>query len=198
LLLRGDATRCVQAIKHAKEWSFSQSRLKGGAFRGGASKQIFKAFKGRGEATLKKLWQIDLFKCGFIEKPKPFQPSDRIGETMQIGQKNKIFIFFFLAVFFVGSSLCFAASLRWDPPSQGTVTGYRVKHGTSSSTPSTTVGVGTATQYNLDNAPLAENRTYYFWVTAYNATGESAAAGPVSYNTSDATPPVPPTGVTAN
>lgn len=117
---------------------------------------------------------------------------------MQIVQKNKFFIFFFLAVFLATSSLCFAASLRWDPPSQGTVTGYRVKYGTSSSTPSTTVNVGNTTQYYLDNAPLAENRTYYFWVTAFNATGESSPAGPVAYNTSDSTPPVPPTGVNAN
>jgi biopolymer transport protein ExbD len=117
---------------------------------------------------------------------------------MHIGQKNKLFFFVLLAVFFATGSLCFAATLRWDPPSQGTVTGYRVKYGTSSTTPSTTVTVGNTNQYYLDNAPLAENRTYYFWVTAYNATGESPPAGPVSFNTSDSTPPAPPTGVTAN
>jgi hypothetical protein len=117
---------------------------------------------------------------------------------MQLGKKSKVIIFFLLTVFLATGSLCFAASLRWDPPSQGTVTGYRVKYGTSSTTPSTTVGVGNTTQYYLNNAPLAENRTYYFWVTAYNATGESSPAGPVAYNTSDNTPPVPPTGVAAN
>jgi hypothetical protein len=117
---------------------------------------------------------------------------------MYIGQKNKLFFSVLLAVFFASVNFCFAASLRWDPPSQGSVTGYKVKYGTSSTKPSTTVNVGNTTQYYLDNAPLAENRTYYFWVTAYNSSGESPPAGPVSYNTSDSTPPAPPAGVTAN
>jgi hypothetical protein len=116
---------------------------------------------------------------------------------MYIRQKNKLVFFAFLVIFFASGNPCFAATLKWDPPSEGTVAGYRVKYGTSSTTPSTNVNVGNTNQYYLDSAPLAENRTYYFWVTAYNAAGESPPAGPVSYNTSDSTPPTPPTGVTA-
>jgi hypothetical protein len=100
---------------------------------------------------------------------------------MQIEQKNKIFIFLSLAVFFATGNPCLAAFLKWDPPSQGAPTGYKVHYGKSSSAPTTTVNVGTATQYNLDNAPLAENRTYYFWVSAYNTAGESPKAGPIPY-----------------
>jgi hypothetical protein len=116
---------------------------------------------------------------------------------MYIGQKTKLFFFVFLAVFFASLSLCFAATLKWDPPSQGTATGYKVHYGKSSSAPATSVNVGNTTQYYLDNAPLAENTTYYFWVSAYNSAGESPKTGPIPYKTSDSTPPVPPTGVTA-
>ena len=116
---------------------------------------------------------------------------------MQLGQKGKMIIFFLLAVFLTTGSLCFAATRKWDPPSQGTATGYKVHYGKSSSAPTTSVNVGNTTQYYLDKAPLAENTTYYFWVSAYNSAGESPKTGPIPYKTSDDTPPVPPTGVTA-
>jgi hypothetical protein len=109
--------------------------------------------------------------------------------------KNQILAFLFLVSFFATANLGFAASLVWDPPSEGTVTGYNVKYGQSSTAPTTSVNAGNVTRYNLDNAPLTERTTYYFWVTAYNANGESSPAGPVSYATTDNTPPIPPLGL---
>ena len=114
---------------------------------------------------------------------------------MKSGTKNQIFAFLFLAAFFAAANLGFAASLVWDPPSEGTVTGYNVKYGQSSTAPTTSINAGNVTRYSLDNAPLVEKTTYYFWVTAYNADAESSAAGPVSYTTNDNTPPIPPLGL---
>ena len=55
----------------------------------------------------------------------------------------------------------FAATLSWDP-SSGTVDGYKVYYGTSSSNPSATVDVGNTTQYSIDSLSLSENTQYYF------------------------------------
>ncbi len=89
-----------------------------------------------------------------------------------------------------------AATLHWDP-SSGTVDGYKVHYGTSSSNPSNSKDVGSATTYNLDNLPLSENVQYYFSVTAYNSAGESPPCPAVSYSPGDTTPPIPPVGLVA-
>jgi len=112
---------------------------------------------------------------------------------------NKKLISLLLLLFlFCFTETSIAARLVWDPPSEGVPTGYNVKYGQSSELPETVVNVGNVTEYYLDNAPLVESTTYYFWVTAYNEVAESLPAGPVSYTTTDNTPPSPPTGLTVN
>jgi hypothetical protein len=114
------------------------------------------------------------------------------GGTMKIRTKSQFLAFLFLTAFLTAANPGFAASLVWNPPSEGTVTGYNVKYGKSSTAPTTSVNVGNVTQYSLDKAPLDEKTKYYFWVTAYNTATESSPAGPVPYNTTDNTPPNPP------
>ena len=89
-----------------------------------------------------------------------------------------------------------AATLVWDA-SSGTVDGYKVYYGTSSSTPSNTVDVGNTTQYSIDSLPLSENTQYYLCVSAYNTAGESDPCAPVAYTPADTTPPQPPLGLVA-
>ena len=89
-----------------------------------------------------------------------------------------------------------AASLVWDA-STGTVDGYKVYYGTSSSNPSSTVDVGNTTLYSIDSLPLSENTQYYFCVSAYNTAGESDPCAPVAYTPADTTPPTPPVGLVA-
>jgi hypothetical protein len=107
---------------------------------------------------------------------------------MRIGLTKRFFIIL-LAVFFAIGSPCFAATLKWDAPSQGAATGYKVHYGKSSSAPATSVDIGNNTQYDLDNAPLVGNTTYYFWVSAYNSAGESPKTGPIPYKTPRRIPP---------
>ena len=97
-----------------------------------------------------------------------------------------------LAIISAGS----AATLVWDA-STGTVDGYKVYYGTSSTNPSNTVDVGDTTQYSIDSLPLSENTQYYFCVSAYNTAGESDPCAPVAYTPADTTPPQPPIGLVA-
>ena len=101
-----------------------------------------------------------------------------------------------LAIVLVIISAGSAATLVWDA-STGTVDGYKVHYGTSSSTPSATVDVGDTTQYSIDSLPLSENTQYYFCVSAYNTAGESDPCAPVAYTPADTTPPTPPVGLVA-
>lgn len=89
-----------------------------------------------------------------------------------------------------------AATLVWDA-SSGTVEGYKVYYGTSSTNPSTTIDVGSTTQYPLDQLSLTDNTQYFFCVSAYNASGESPPCEPVAYTPADTIPPAPPVGLTA-
>jgi hypothetical protein len=114
---------------------------------------------------------------------------------MKTGAKNQIFILFVLTFLLIIPNWGYAAFLVWEPPIEGTVTGYNVKYGQSSTAPTTSINAGNVTQYPLDNITLAEKATYYFWVTAYNADSEGPAGGPVSFTTTDNTPPAPPLGL---
>lgn len=101
-----------------------------------------------------------------------------------------------VAVFILSASitLASAATLVWNS-SSGTVDGYKVHYGTSSSNPSNSVDVGDTTQYSLESLPLSENTQYFFCISAYNTAGESAPCSPVAFTPADTTPPVPPVGL---
>ena len=94
-------------------------------------------------------------------------------------------------IFFATISVVSAATLLWDP-SSGTVDGYKVYYGTSSTHPTNMIDVGTATRLPIDPLPLSENTQYFFCVTAYNTAGESPPCAPVAYTPADTTPPAPP------
>jgi hypothetical protein len=89
-----------------------------------------------------------------------------------------------------------SATLVWNDGS-GTIEGYKVHYGTSSTNPHESIKVGTTTSYSLDKLSLSEGTQYFFSVSAYNAAGESDPCAPVAYTPSDTTPPSPPAGLVA-
>lgn len=91
------------------------------------------------------------------------------------------------------SGLALSATLVWDPVSGAQ--GYRVYWGTTLGNYPNSRDAGSATQYNLDSLPLADETTYYLTVTAYNSAGESGYATPLIYSPGDNTPPLPPQNV---
>jgi hypothetical protein len=90
-----------------------------------------------------------------------------------------------------------AATLSW-ASSSGEVDGYYLFYGKTTSTPIKKINVGNKTQYNLDTISLTAGVKYYFWVTAYNAAGESNPTAPIAYSRGDSTPPSPPKGLLAD
>lgn len=75
-----------------------------------------------------------------------------------------------------------SVSLSWDQDPDPTVAGYNMHYGTASLAYSQVVTVGTATTVTIDG--LQPGVTYYFAVTAYNASGtESLPSNEVQYTT---------------
>ena len=71
-------------------------------------------------------------------------------------------------------------TLAWDPSPDSTVVGYRLYHGGTTTLYTNMVDIGKATGATISN--LVQGATYYFAVTAYDASGlESAFSGEVSY-----------------
>jgi hypothetical protein len=88
------------------------------------------------------------------------------------------------------------ATLAWDEVAGAEE--YIVYWGTSVGSYSNSRSAGINNSYSLDSISLDEGVVYYFTVTAKNAAGESGYADPpIVYEPGDATPPTPPTGVTA-
>jgi len=84
-------------------------------------------------------------------------------------------------------------SLSWTASSGAT--SYNVKRSTVSGGPYTTVGSPSATSFT--NTGLTNGTTYFYVVTAVNASGESGNSSQVSA-TPQAVVPAPPTGLTAS
>ncbi|MFO1487335.1 MAG: fibronectin type III domain-containing protein [Verrucomicrobiota bacterium] len=73
-------------------------------------------------------------------------------------------------------------TLRWDPSPSATVGGYRIYYGGGSGLYTNTVTAGNVTVLKLNG--LEEGRTYFFVVSAYDATGyESDFSNEASYTT---------------
>jgi Fibronectin type III domain/Divergent InlB B-repeat domain len=84
------------------------------------------------------------------------------------------------------ASLCLGHSaqvnLAWDASPDSTITGYKVRYGTTSGNPNQTVTVGIVTTATVTS--LSDATTYYFTVLAYNSAGtESRPSNQVSYRT---------------
>jgi len=88
-----------------------------------------------------------------------------------------------------------SVSLAWDAPTDPSVVGYNVHYGTSSSSLTATQDAGASTTATVSG--LTTGITYYFAVTAYNASGiNSAYSNEVSY-TPTASQPAPSLAIDA-
>jgi hypothetical protein len=72
-----------------------------------------------------------------------------------------------------------SVTLQWNPTSSSNIAGYRLYYGTRSGVYSQHLDVGNETTTSVSN--LSVGQTYFFSVTAYNATAESARSNEVSY-----------------
>lgn len=82
-----------------------------------------------------------------------------------------------------------SVTLAWSPSADSTVVGYRLYQGGASQSYTNIVDVGAATTYTVTG--LAAGATYFFAVTAYDATGlESPFSNEISYTVPPSTSPV--------
>ena len=63
-------------------------------------------------------------------------------------------------------------TIEWDPPGDGTTTGFILMYGEAPGSYSQQVDVGNTTSYTLNS--LSDGTTYYFAVRAYDATGATS------------------------
>ena len=87
-------------------------------------------------------------------------------------------------------------NLAWDPPISGAPAGYVLGYGTQTGVYTTIVNVGPSTSYTVNG--LAEGRTYFFVVVAYNAAGVISAPTPELRSSLCLSAPSAPTGMTAS
>jgi len=92
------------------------------------------------------------------------------------------------------------ATLAWDPNTESDLAGYRIHYGTASGSYTVHTDVHNVTTYTVDG--LTAGQTYYFAVTAYDASGnESGYSNPVSYAVPGVngapTTPATPTGASS-
>lgn len=99
---------------------------------------------------------------------------------------NKIFLYFLSTVYFLlftfyapFTTYAGTVTLSWDPPTtnaDGTpitdLSGYKIYHGTETGNYSQSIDTGNATTYQI--ASLTDGLTYYFAVTAYDASGNES------------------------
>jgi hypothetical protein len=104
--------------------------------------------------------------------------------TLMKGAKRSVFAHALICGFILlASSSAFAlqsVTLAWDPSPDPSVTGYNVYYGAATHTYTNKINAGNATSVVVSN--LVEGATYYFVVTAYNASGlESDPSNEVTY-----------------
>jgi hypothetical protein len=106
------------------------------------------------------------------------------GFRLPLGRMNRAHLatwlfFFFSVLFFPLFTHAAQLTLAWDPDTDPNVNGYRVYCGTSSHSYQFYVDVGKNTTITVPN--LQDETTYYFAVTAYEATGiESGYSNEIS------------------
>lgn len=76
-------------------------------------------------------------------------------------------------------------TLKWDPDPASNAAGYRLYYGTSTGQYTQKLEVGNTTVALVSN--LAEGRTYFFAVTAYNRAAESLVSNEVSFTVPNST-----------
>jgi hypothetical protein len=82
-------------------------------------------------------------------------------------------------------------TLAWDSSTDPSVVGYRLYEGIASLTYTNVLDVGSNLMASVSG--LVPDETYYFAVTAYDATGlESPFSGEISYTIPSSSPPPPP------
>lgn len=88
-----------------------------------------------------------------------------------------------------------SVTLAWDSSPDPTVVGYNIYSGVASGTYTNRVDAGNATTGNISN--LVEGTTYFFAVTAYDASGlESDFSNEISFTVPEALPTLEIHGVT--
>jgi Fibronectin type III domain len=113
------------------------------------------------------------------------------GEGVNTCRFGKVIALILFAVCWPLKSYAAELTVAWDPPSDGSTTGYILFYGTASLSYSEQVDVGNTTSYAVKN--LLEGTTYYFAVCAYDATGvTSDPSTEVSATTAPEVPPVRP------
>ena len=93
-------------------------------------------------------------------------------------------LFFFIGLILFPASFLYAAqvSLAWDPVTDPDVVGYKVYYGTESQSYPYNINAGNNTTFTFSN--LQDGPTYYFAVTAYNASNmESGYSNEVTHST---------------
>ncbi len=77
-----------------------------------------------------------------------------------------------LILIFSASAFAADVTVTWDANSESDLAGYKVYYGTESEDYSQSTDVGNVTQISVGN--LQNNTTYYFAVTAYDASGNES------------------------
>jgi hypothetical protein len=116
--------------------------------------------------------------------------------TRGLKMKYKKFFIFIFALILLGVMTIHgtAATLMWDPPDEGVPTGYVVYSREAGSTvaPYSVPLPVEVEEYPITADKYEPGKTYEFWVTAFNAAGESDPAGPLSHALDAFTPPTNP------
>jgi hypothetical protein len=97
------------------------------------------------------------------------------------------FVLFLVSFWISEAHTALGVTLAWDPDTDPNLAGYRLYYGTADGVFTHEVEVGTSTTVSVSN--LVDGQTYFFVVTAYNASAvESAPSNEVSYTVPGSAP----------